>query len=83
MGESAELGDHRVVMCGPTAEPTAAVGNSCMGESAELGERAELGVHMDGIAGHLGSPAGGTPPLLVACVLFRPGHYDVLQVLGT
>jgi hypothetical protein len=82
---SARCAVHRVVMCGPTAEPTADVGNSNMGESAELGERAdlgeraELGVHMDGSAGHLDSPASGTPPLLVACVLFRPGHYDVLQ----
>jgi len=66
VNSSARCAVNRVVMCGPTAEPTAAVSGRSGGRSGSLEAKAAILRNELNLLG------------AAACVLYRPGHYDVL-----
>ena len=85
---SDRCGPHRHVVCGPTATVTGASDAITATEAdatspASAGGAADVGVGAESASSAASSTGDSTAeappaPYLAACLLFRPGHYDVL-----
>lgn len=85
---SGRCGPHRHVVCGPSATATGAAGVATAADDdepspASAGGAANAGASVKSASSAASSSnakaaEGPSAPYLAACLLFRPGHYDVL-----